>query len=161
MRRMSTRASSDSFGHASISRARSGSRVAFGALGAPDFAHEVSEDAVFGGASGDFSGVFASLRTHASSAERRCHKTLRAGWARVPTGPLSPVGTLPQRDGSHLGSPHPANDYVRATVEKVKRPACGEFFIPLATKSCAIWGRDARTEFRHDSCNTAVIRGGV
>jgi hypothetical protein len=42
-----------------------------------------------------------------------------------------------------------------ATVEKVKRPASKKFFIPLGTRSYAILGRLARTEFRHDSCNTA------
>jgi hypothetical protein len=42
-----------------------------------------------------------------------------------------------------------------ATVEKVKHRASQKFFIPYRTRSCAILGRLARTEFRHDSCNTA------
>jgi hypothetical protein len=45
-------------------------------------------------------------------------------------------------------------DHVRATVEKVKHPARKKFFTPSRTRSCAILGRPARTEFRHDSCNT-------
>jgi hypothetical protein len=49
----------------------------------------------------------------------------------------------------------PGNDHVRATVQKVKRPAREELFIPLGARSCAIFGRCLRTEFRHDSCNTA------
>ena len=44
---------------------------------------------------------------------------------------------------------------VPATVEKVKHPAGQKFFIPSRTRSCAILRRPARTEFRHDSCNTA------
>jgi len=46
-------------------------------------------------------------------------------------------------------------DHVSATVEKAKHPACEKFSIPLRARSCAIFGRCVRTEFRHDSCNTA------
>jgi hypothetical protein len=49
----------------------------------------------------------------------------------------------------------PTNDNVCATVEKVKRPPREKFFIPLGARSCAIFGRCLRTEFRHHSCNTA------
>ena len=44
-----------------------------------------------------------------------------------------------------------------ATVEKAKRPACEKFFIPCHTRGYASFGPRARTEFRHDSCNTAPI----
>ncbi len=44
---------------------------------------------------------------------------------------------------------------VCATVEKAKHSANGKFFIPWGTSSYAIFRRSARTEFRHDSCNTA------
>jgi hypothetical protein len=52
---------------------------------------------------------------------------------------------------------HPTNDHVRATVEKLKHPAREKFLIPARTRSYAAFGRDARTEFRHDPCNTAPI----
>ena len=49
----------------------------------------------------------------------------------------------------------PAAETARhSTVEKAKHPAREEFFIPSGTRSYAISGRDERTEFRHDSCNT-------
>jgi len=48
-----------------------------------------------------------------------------------------------------------AGDQVRATVEKAKRPGSEEFFIPSCPKGYAASDRHARTEFRHDSCNTA------
>jgi hypothetical protein len=44
-----------------------------------------------------------------------------------------------------------------ATVQKVKHPAGEKFFIPWGTRSYANFGRPARTEFRHDSCNAAPI----
>ena len=47
------------------------------------------------------------------------------------------------------------NDHVCATVEKVKHPAGEKFFIPSGKRSYAIFWPRARTEFRHDSCNTA------
>jgi hypothetical protein len=46
-------------------------------------------------------------------------------------------------------------DHVCATVEKTKRGASEKFFIPSGARSYAIWGLRVRTEFRHDSCNTA------
>jgi hypothetical protein len=49
----------------------------------------------------------------------------------------------------------PGNDHVCATVQKVKHPAREKFFIPLGARSCALFGRCLRPEFRHDSCNTA------
>jgi len=48
-----------------------------------------------------------------------------------------------------------SNDNVCATIQKVKHPAREKFFIPSRTRGYAIFGRSARTEFRHDSCNTA------
>jgi hypothetical protein len=48
-----------------------------------------------------------------------------------------------------------ACDHVCATVGKLKHPVSGEFFIPAGTRSCAILWCCPRTEFRHDSCNTA------
>jgi hypothetical protein len=63
---------------------------------------------------------------------------------------------LPRRRlSSALG--HGSNGYVRATVEEVKHAASEKFFIPSRTRSYAILGRPARTEFRHDSCNTAPL----
>jgi hypothetical protein len=44
---------------------------------------------------------------------------------------------------------------VCATVEKVKHPARKEIIIPCHTRTYAIFEPRARTEFRHDSCNTA------
>jgi hypothetical protein len=48
---------------------------------------------------------------------------------------------------------------ISATGEKVKRPARRKFFIPFGTRSYAAFGPRLRTEFRHDSCNTAPIWG--
>ena len=47
------------------------------------------------------------------------------------------------------------HDHVPATVEKTKYLVSGESFIPLAARIYAIQQPRARTEFRHDSCNTA------
>jgi hypothetical protein len=47
------------------------------------------------------------------------------------------------------------HDHFRATVEKVKHPAREESSIPSGTRSYGILEPPARTEFRHDSCNTA------
>jgi hypothetical protein len=47
------------------------------------------------------------------------------------------------------------NGHVYATVQKVKHLAAEKFFIPLDKRSYVILGRCPRTEFRHDSCNTA------
>jgi hypothetical protein len=44
---------------------------------------------------------------------------------------------------------------ISATVEKAKGPTGEKFFIPSRTRGYVIQGRHARSEFRHDSCNTA------
>ncbi len=46
------------------------------------------------------------------------------------------------------------NEHVCATAEKAKHPASEKFFIPSGTRSYVTSARAARTEFRHDSCNT-------
>jgi hypothetical protein len=51
-----------------------------------------------------------------------------------------------------------ACDHFHATGQKTKHPASQRFSIPCRTRSCAIFGRPARTEFRHDSCNTTGNR---
>jgi len=56
------------------------------------------------------------------------------------------------RLGARMGS---GCDQVGATVEEVKHPACQKISIPLGARSCAVLGPGPRTEFRHDSCNTA------
>ena len=50
---------------------------------------------------------------------------------------------------------------IRATVEKVKHPAGEKFFIPSDTRSYASFWLRPCTEFRHDSCHTALGRGTV
>jgi hypothetical protein len=86
-----------------------------------------------------------------STPRNRCTEV---GWAVLDGSSLS----LADFDWGGEHSP-PTNDHVCATVEKVKHPASQKFFIPSRTRSCAILGRPARTEFRHDSCNTAGNRG--
>jgi hypothetical protein len=44
---------------------------------------------------------------------------------------------------------------VCATVQKVKHPAGEKIFIPSGIRSYAPFRLRVRTEFRHDSCNTA------
>jgi hypothetical protein len=57
--------------------------------------------------------------------------------------------------GAEIPGKSVGNDHVRATVEKVKHLASLKFFIPCRTRSYEILEHPARTEFRHDSCNTA------
>jgi hypothetical protein len=61
---MVARVSAGSFGQISINRAKSGSTVVSGAIGAPLFAQAVSENGVFGAAKGDSWRLFDSLRLH-------------------------------------------------------------------------------------------------
>jgi hypothetical protein len=49
------------------------------------------------------------------------------------------------------------NGHVCATVEKVKHSAGKKSFIPSGVRSYTILRPRARTEFRHDWCNTAPI----
>jgi hypothetical protein len=72
-----------------------------------------------------------------------------------PEPPLLLAFSDPHVLGNWASGNHPANDHVCATIQKVKHPAGEKFFIRLATRSCAAGPRRARTEFRHDSCNTA------
>jgi hypothetical protein len=64
-----------------------------------------------------------------------------------------PSASLRAGLGARIGS---GCDHVCATVQK-EDTASEKFFIPSGTRSCAIFGRCLRTEFRQDSCNTAPI----
>ncbi len=70
-----------------------------------------------------------------------------SGFIRVSVSPVFSVAGIP---GTSVG-----NDNVCATVEKAKHPARKTLSIPCRTRGYVISGRSARTEFRHDSCNTA------
>jgi hypothetical protein len=65
------------------------------------------------------------------------------GWQSVPIA-------VPEIPGESVG-----NDNVCATVEKVKHSARKKSFTPSGVSSYAVLRPRARTESRHDSCNTA------
>jgi hypothetical protein len=75
---------------------------------------------------------------------------------------LTPMILRKEKIGPRLGSlcrpaGWDANDHMRATVEKTKHHVREKSFIPCDTRSYATRQHPARTEFRHDSCNTAPI----
>jgi hypothetical protein len=70
-------------------------------------------------------------------------------------GPVGGVSSQVEQGGATMLPIGGLTVTVCATVEKTKHPTGEKFFIPVGVTSCAILGRCLRTEFRHDSCNTA------
>jgi len=86
-----------------------------------------------------------------------CHTSFAANTLYPWRGPCLPHGGYRREGpgGFKMLLASVRNGHVCATVQKVKHLAAEKSFIPLGTRSYAIWGPRPRTEFRHDSCNTA------